>query len=669
MSVADRVRDRATRRPRVPAPERAGNRRPTGRAGPPVGGRTAFGRRPTAGLPATPGGPPPGLPTRRPAGYRAAVRPAHPAPIISPDELALEVHALGLAHGLDAIGIASAEPLLRARAALEERKAAGLHAGMDFTFRRPVRSTTPSELVEGAAAIVVGARRYESILPPRPDARGPYGAVARYAWTDHYGPLKEALGTVAAHLRRNGYRARVLADDNGLVDREVAHRAGLGWFGKNANLLRPGAGSWFVLGSVVTERAAAGQRGARRRSVRRVSPLHRRLSDRGDRRARCDRRRSLPGLAGPGARDVPAGPSGGARRAHLRLRRLPGGLPAQPAGRRRQSRRGRARRRQAAGGRSAAAIEAWVSLLDLLGPTTRRCWPAMGAGTSPGATRGGCAGTRCIAVGNVADPADPDVADALVRYLGDRDPMLRAHAVWACRRLGREDLLDALVGRTSRRWPRSSRRPRLRRHGAAQLGARSGVKHLLVTNDFPPKIGGIQSYLWELWRRLPPDQLRRADQPAQRRGAVGPPAAVPGPAGAGAGAPAPPDHGQPRAGHGGRARRRAGRARPGPAARPDRSVVGPALRRGAPRRRGHRARPPARQPRPCWPTCCAGPGGSSRPAATRRRRGSGRRSGRSMSWSSRRASTSTGSTRSTPSNAGSPERASASPRTSRSSWA
>ena len=30
------------------------------------------------------------------------------------------------------------------------------------------------------------------------------------------------------------------------------------------------------------------------------------------------------------------------------------------------------------------------------------------------------------------------------------------------------------------------------------------MTHLLVTNDFPPKIGGIQSYLWELWRRLPP---------------------------------------------------------------------------------------------------------------------------------------------------------------------
>ena len=33
------------------------------------------------------------------------------------------------------------------------------------------------------------------------------------------------------------------------------------------------------------------------------------------------------------------------------------------------------------------------------------------------------------------------------------------------------------------------------------------MKHLLVTNDYPPKLGGIQSYLWELWRRLPPESV------------------------------------------------------------------------------------------------------------------------------------------------------------------
>jgi phosphatidylinositol alpha-1,6-mannosyltransferase len=36
-------------------------------------------------------------------------------------------------------------------------------------------------------------------------------------------------------------------------------------------------------------------------------------------------------------------------------------------------------------------------------------------------------------------------------------------------------------------------------------GRGTRVRHLLVTNDFPPKVGGIQNYLWELWRRLPPD--------------------------------------------------------------------------------------------------------------------------------------------------------------------
>ena len=44
------------------------------------------------------------------------------------------------------------------------------------------------------------------------------------------------------------------------------------------------------------------------------------------------------------------------------------------------------------------------------------------------------------------------------------------------------------------------------------------MRHLLVTNDFPPKVGGIQSYLWELWRRLPSDDVtvlttRYADAP------------------------------------------------------------------------------------------------------------------------------------------------------------
>ncbi|MFM2071819.1 MAG: hypothetical protein RLZZ623_2082, partial [Actinomycetota bacterium] len=39
------------------------------------------------------------------------------------------------------------------------------------------------------------------------------------------------------------------------------------------------------------------------------------------------------------------------------------------------------------------------------------------------------------------------------------------------------------------------------------------MKHLLVTNDFPPKIGGIQSLLWEWWRRLPPESFALLTSP------------------------------------------------------------------------------------------------------------------------------------------------------------
>ena len=122
------------------------------------------------------------------------------------------------------------------------------------------------------------------------------------------------------------------------------------------------------------------------------------------------------------------------------------------------------------------------------------------------------------------------------------------------------------------------------------------MSHLLVTNDFPPKVGGIQSYLWELWRRLTrrrftvlttpyagadawdaeqpfrvvrtaekvllptPSLARRIDALAAEVGAE------------------------------------PGGARPGAAGRAARAPPGAALRAGAARRRGHRARPAARAP-------------------------------------------------------------------------
>lgn len=165
-------------------------------------------------------------------------------------ELTDQVTDIGRRAGLDAVGVTSADVLDRARAALIERKARDLHNGMRFTYKNPTRSTDPQASMPMAASVIVGARSYLEPEPPTPSV--PSGRIARYAWRDHYEPLRSGLWAMARHLRGLGHQAVVFADDNSMVDREVAYRAGIGWFGKNANLLLPGHGSYFVLGSVVT---------------------------------------------------------------------------------------------------------------------------------------------------------------------------------------------------------------------------------------------------------------------------------------------------------------------------------------------------------------------------------------------------------------------------------
>ena len=160
------------------------------------------------------------------------------------------VLSIGTSGGLDRVGVAPAQVMQRAHQALVERKAAGLHDTMQFTYRNPARSTDPQSAVADAKSMIVGAYSYAS---PLPDPKAQFSArVARYAWTEYYEALKVGLFAMRDQLRSDGFKAVVFADDNSMVDREAAYLAGLGWFGKNANVLIEGAGSFFVLGSVIT---------------------------------------------------------------------------------------------------------------------------------------------------------------------------------------------------------------------------------------------------------------------------------------------------------------------------------------------------------------------------------------------------------------------------------
>jgi epoxyqueuosine reductase len=87
--------------------------------------------------------------------------------------------------------------------------------------------------------------------------REPSGPVARYARGDDYHEVMEAmLRELHRRIARDAGRevpGKPYVDTGPLLERDLARRAGLGWFGKNTNLLNPERGSFFFLGALVLD--------------------------------------------------------------------------------------------------------------------------------------------------------------------------------------------------------------------------------------------------------------------------------------------------------------------------------------------------------------------------------------------------------------------------------
>ena len=366
------------------------------------------------------------------------------------EDLASRLLLSGRRLGLDAVGICSARPFDEARRAIEDGLHAGWDAGMQFTYRNPARSCDPGRSLVGARALFVGAKGYaRAPRKPRRDPtrpQRPAGSVAMYSWTDHYRSLREALDRIVAQLSDEGWRAKVLVDDNALVDRAAAVRAGIGWYGRNTNVLIPRHGSTFVLGSVVTD-----------------APIEKAEPHPVDPPARPDVKTPGPVKDGCGScrKCVDACPTGAldgdghldARRCIAWLLQSPGVFPREfrvAAGNRIYGCDDCqdacpvniiALRRKQAPPAEEDSVDG-VGLVDLLRATDEQLLDRFGRWYIPGRDPSYIRRNALIALGNSADPSSEDLADTLVGALRHREPMVRAHAVWAAARLGKPDLMD-----------------------------------------------------------------------------------------------------------------------------------------------------------------------------------------------------------------------------------
>lgn len=159
-------------------------------------------------------------------------------------ESRLKAHAYDL--GFDLAGVATLGPAETA-AEFDAWLARGFAGEMSYLEQHADIRHDPSLAEPGMRSALVVAMNYGGTAPD--------GPVARYARGDDYHRVMwDKLDELGKWLHGEiGARHRAYVDTAPILERDLAQRAGLGWFGKNTNLLNPKLGSFFFLGALFTD--------------------------------------------------------------------------------------------------------------------------------------------------------------------------------------------------------------------------------------------------------------------------------------------------------------------------------------------------------------------------------------------------------------------------------
>jgi len=157
-------------------------------------------------------------------------------------------HTLGFAQ----VGVARAEPL--PAQGLLAWLHAGLHGGITYMDRDPDLRLDPRMLLPGAASVIVLSSNYYFPVEDKKDSAR--GIIARYARGDDYHTVLSAkLRQLVQEIRKHAPAAqtRIAVDSAPVLEKEWAHRSGIGWRGKHSCIISPQYGSWIFLSEIILD--------------------------------------------------------------------------------------------------------------------------------------------------------------------------------------------------------------------------------------------------------------------------------------------------------------------------------------------------------------------------------------------------------------------------------
>jgi epoxyqueuosine reductase len=157
--------------------------------------------------------------------------------------------------GFDFCGIARAVPLEDDARRLEQWLAQGMQGGMSYMERHFDLRVDPAKLVPGARSVISLLLNYYPAQPVGPPADD-RPKIAKYALgEDYHEVIREKLKRFMDLLRQGlgAFHGRGFVDSAPVLEKTWAFRSGLGWIGKNGNLIRRQGGSFYFIANLIVD--------------------------------------------------------------------------------------------------------------------------------------------------------------------------------------------------------------------------------------------------------------------------------------------------------------------------------------------------------------------------------------------------------------------------------